>query len=70
MKINLYTLTEEEIEFINSFNVGRTNTIMVVCSHGEHSGLDADDLQKPEFSEYLNLLGVFNSQKVIEVDVE
>jgi hypothetical protein len=68
--MNLYSLTKAEMDIINEMNDGRSGAIMVVSDFGVAAGLSADDIQKPEYAEYLDALGGYDQSKVVSIDPE
>ena len=67
--ISLYTLTENEQNKIQSLNESLTNTLLIMCNYGEYVGVSSLDLQDPIYSEYLDLVGPFNLEKIVEVSI-
>ena len=63
----LYSLTPEEVTTLSNVNSGQVNVILVVCCHGEYTGVDPVALQAPEFANYLNALGSYDASRVVEI---
>lgn len=70
-KLEVYSLTEQEIETISQLNESRENVLLIVCSYpGDVDGVVLEDLQKEEFSVYLDALGgTIDESKIVEVDL-
>jgi hypothetical protein len=64
----LYTLTSEEVTTINALNYTRSNVLLIVCCHGEYTGVDPDALQAAEYADYLTALGSYDGSKVVEIE--
>lgn len=64
----LYSLTPEEVTTLSAVNSGQVNVILVVCCHGEYTGVDPVALQAPEFANYLNALGSYDANRIIEIE--
>lgn len=56
--MTLYTLMPDEIEAINQLNQQRVNSLLIVGQFGNYSGVNPDDLQKPEYAQYLCFLAI------------
>jgi hypothetical protein len=68
MSKQIYILNEEEVLLIDRLNEGRTNLLLMVCAYNEHLGILLDDLQKPEYSDYLDVLGgEILPEKIVEI---
>lgn len=66
--MRLYSLTVEEAAAVNAINYTRTNSLLIVCCHGEYMGVDPDALQTEEFAVFATLLGGYQESKVVEVE--
>ena len=68
--MQLYVLTESEVDTITALNAQRTNVLLIVCDYGADGvGVDPDALQQSEYSVYLDALGgVFDGDRVAEFD--
>lgn len=74
--MQLYSLTPEEADALNQLNCQRSNTLLIVCCHGEYTGVDPVALQEPTYADWLAVLGSVNGRptspfdetKVVEVE--
>lgn len=69
--LNVYSLTEQEIQTISQLNESRQNVLLIVCSFpGDVTGVILEDLQSEEFEPYLTALGgEIDLEKVVEVEI-
>lgn len=63
-----YKITPEEAAIFEALNHKRSNTILIMSNYST-IGVAPADLKKKEFAMYLDLLGGFDPDKVVEVDV-
>jgi len=50
---NIYKPTAEEMDRIRALNESRKNVLLIICDYGDGLvGVDADDIDLPEFSDY------------------
>ena len=70
--VNIYSLTPEEAAAITTVNSQRTNVLLIICSYPNVDyGVILEDLQKEEFSEYLQALGgQINEEQIVEIDLD
>jgi hypothetical protein len=67
-QVTIYKLDEADFAIFNNINSQQRENYLIVCSYGEHLGVVNEDLQKPEFSDYLNAIS-FDANNVIEVEI-
>jgi hypothetical protein len=77
--IRIYQPDADELLEIRTLNESRENVLLIICDYGEGViGVDADDIDLPEFSVYLEKIkpenkeidGKVKEAKVAEIDDE
>lgn len=68
--MNIYSLTQAEVDALNAINYTRQNTLLIVSDFGTHKGVDPIALQASEYSAYLTALGPYDANKVVAIDID
>jgi hypothetical protein len=75
--IRIYQPDAEELIEIRTLNESRKNVLLIICDYGDGViGVDADDIDLPEFSVYKEKIklenkeidGKVKAEKVVELD--